>query len=134
MIGLVVEREAVCFSHNGKQYAMYPEEIEAAYRYQERQYRLQDAERQLKYLCFGEEYDDDEVDVPFPREDISEALDAFEDRFGMSYHDAKEHLDTFVLKFNMGFDRKLTENDQWENAIMEALKDLSEQTGTHLPF
>lgn len=134
MIGLVAEREAVCFSHNGKQYAMYPEEIEAAYRYQERQYRLQDAERQLMYLCFGEEVEDDEIESSNRRDKITDALDSFEDDYGISYAEARQHLDAIVLKFEMGQDCGVDENSQWENAIKGALKDLSEQIGLHLPF
>lgn len=126
MLEFVAEKEAVRFSYNGKQYAMDTDEIEAAYRYQEHQYRLQDAERQLKYLCFGDEVGNEEINSESPRKDIAEALEVFEDRFGMSYSDATKHLEAFVLKFEIGFDCNLTENNQWDNAIREALEELAE--------
>lgn len=134
MFQLVTDKEAICFSHNGRQYAMYADEIEAAYRYQEHQYRLQDAERQLKYLCFGEEVDDDEIESPNRRDEITYALGFFADDYCISYAEARQHLDAFVLKFEMGQDCGIDENTRWENAIKCVLKDLSEQIGVHLPF
>lgn len=134
MLQSTAEKNVIRFSYNGKQYAMTADEIEAAYRYQKRQYRLQDAERQLKYLCFGEEVDDDEIKSSDRRDEITDALDSFEHDYCISYSEARKHLDAFVLKFEIGQDCGVDENSQWENAIKGALKDLSEQIGVDLPF
>ena len=41
------ENKIVVTSWNGKSWKMTPEQIEAAYRYKEHQYRIEDAENQL---------------------------------------------------------------------------------------
>jgi len=49
------EGRTIAFEYNGSTYALTEDEIKAAYRYQERWYRLDDARRQLNILIFGYE-------------------------------------------------------------------------------
>ena len=53
MITMENTRELIDFEYYGKSYRMAPEEIEAAYRYQEMQYRKVDALRMLTSYAFG---------------------------------------------------------------------------------
>ena len=53
MITMENTRELIDFEYYGKSYRMAPEEIEAAYRYQEMQYRKADALRMLTSYAFG---------------------------------------------------------------------------------
>ena len=53
MITMENTRELIDFEHDGKTYRMTPEEIEAAYRYQEMQYLEADALRMLTSYAFG---------------------------------------------------------------------------------
>lgn len=55
MITMENTRELIDFEYYGKSYRMAPEEIEAAYRYQEMQYRKADALRMLTSYAFGRE-------------------------------------------------------------------------------
>lgn len=47
------ENKIVVTSWNGKSWEMTPEQIEAAYRYKEHQYRIEDAENQLDAMLIG---------------------------------------------------------------------------------
>ena len=53
MILMDKTKETVTFEFEGKVYQMTREEIEAAYRYREREYRQSDAEIALQYFVFG---------------------------------------------------------------------------------
>lgn len=53
MITMENTRELIDFEYYGKSYRMAPDEIEAAYRYQEMQYRKADALRMLTSYAFG---------------------------------------------------------------------------------
>ena len=53
MITMENTRELIDFEYYGKSYRMAQEEIEAAYRYQEMQYRKADALRMLTSYAFG---------------------------------------------------------------------------------
>lgn len=59
MITMENTRELIDFEYYGKSYRMAPEEIEAAYRYQEMQYRKADALRMLTSYAFGMENERD---------------------------------------------------------------------------
>lgn len=61
MITMENTRELIDFEYYGKSYRMAPEEIEAAYRYQEMQYRKADALRMLTSYAFGMK-----IWTPFP--------------------------------------------------------------------
>ena len=53
MITMDNTKARVTFEYEGKVYQMTPEEIEAAYFYQERQYRKCDAEAAINAYVFG---------------------------------------------------------------------------------
>lgn len=55
MILMDKTKETVTFEFEGKVYQMTSEEIEAAYRYREREYRQSDAEVAIEYFAFGSE-------------------------------------------------------------------------------
>lgn len=88
-------------------------EIEAAYRYQESQYRKMDALRQLNCFIFG--HDDPNFEIE------AACLSDFEERYGVSYSAAQELIDIFIEKFYDIFDCNVPENDIWQTAIEEVL-------------
>lgn len=113
----------VNFEHNGVKYAMTEQEIEAAYRYQERQYRLQDAKSHLNILVFGV---DDGSDFDEPEDD--EAKRYFSEDYGISYEGAisEDMLKEYLRRFEDRFDCDYDENSQWEAAIKAVLMDRKE--------
>lgn len=82
MITMEDRSDLVHFEHDGVKYAMTEQEIEAAYRYQEHQYRLRDAKRHLNILVFGY---DDESDFNGPEH--QEEKDRFFWEYGIKYED-----------------------------------------------
>lgn len=116
-----MSNEKVEFEHNGKKYAMTEEEIEAAYRYKERQYRREDALRQLNYLVF----DQFEVDEEDGEEDgIGSRKRWFESVYHITYEKACEMLDDFVDTFEDFADCNVDENQTWHDAIEEVLEEV----------
>ena len=108
------------FEYDSSEYALTEKEIEAAYRYQLRQHRLEDAKRNLSILAFN--VDDagclTDAEVAAKKQD-------FERRYGVSLEDASapdmlnEYLRRFENRFNCDYD----ENTQWEAAIEAVLMD-----------
>lgn len=92
------------------------EEVEAIYRFREKQYRLQDAEH-LFYDCI---------------ENLSE--EEFEKKYGFSVEEAtnpeSEHyiLLDLVEMFEDHFDCNLAENDIWDTVISYYLAKIEERT------
>lgn len=128
MFELDTKNSPICFTYEGKKYALTEDEIKAAYWYQDHQNLLADAERQLKILCFGDpDVTDEEIAEASEHGGCDSDLMIFEEDYGMSYDEARRHLEAFVLKFEIDADCNLDENSQWENAIKNALKDLTEQ-------
>ena len=62
MITMENTRELIDFEYYGKSYRMAPEEIEAAYRYQEMQYRKADALRML--TSYGITFEEAKESIP----------------------------------------------------------------------
>lgn len=111
--------DMVHFEHNGVKYAMTEQEIEAAYRYQERQYRLKDAKRQVNIFVFG--VDEGGFDGP-----VSVQLKKdFTEEYGISYEEAvsEDMLEEYLRRFENRFDCNYDENSQWEAAIRAVLRD-----------
>lgn len=110
--------EKITFQHNGKEYRLTADEIEAAYRYQERRYRLEDAKRQLNLFAFGLS-DLDGVS----EEDEAHYKADFQTAWGVSYEEAStpEMCEAYADKFEDSFDCNRNENDLWEAAIAEVL-------------
>lgn len=111
----------ILFMHNGKAFCMTAEEIEAAYRYQEHYYRLEDAKSHLKKLVFG---CDDGSDFDDPED--QQTKDDFAEEYGISYDQAvsENMLEEYLLRFGERFDCNQDENSQWEAVIKAALNDV----------
>ena len=90
------ENKIVVTSWNGKSWEMTPEQIEAAYRYKEHQYRIEDAENQLELNA-----------------------DWIEDKYGYSGDEIAEFAEELAERFQDNFDCNMSENNVWSNCITE---------------
>lgn len=90
------ENKIVVTSWNGKSWEMTPEQIEAAYRYKERQYRIDDAYNQLELNA-----------------------DWIEEKYGYSYNEIIEFSEELAERFQDNFDCNVSENDDWVARIIE---------------
>ena len=90
------ENKIVVTSWNGKSWEMTPEQIEAAYRYKERQYRIDDAYNQLELNA-----------------------DWIEDKYGYSYNEIIEFSEELAERFQDDFDCNESKNDAWIDRIIE---------------
>ena len=90
------ENKIIVTSWNGKSWEMTPEQIEAAYRYKERQYRIDDALYQLELNA-----------------------DWIEEEYGYSYNEIIDFSEELAERFQDYFDRNESENDAWIDRITE---------------
>lgn len=90
------ENKIVVTSWNGKSWEMTPEQIEAAYRYREFQYRISDAKNQL------------ELNAGW-----------IEEKYGYSNDEAIEYAEELAERFQDDFDCNESENDAWIDRITE---------------
>ena len=90
------ENKIVVTSWNGKSWEMTPEQIEAAYRYKERQYRISDAKNQLEINA-----------------------DWILDEYGYSDDEIAKYAEELVERFQDNFDCNMPENSVWFNCITE---------------
>ncbi len=90
------ENKIVVISWNGKSWEMTHEQIEAAYRYKERQYRIDDAYNQLELNA-----------------------DWIEEKYGYSYNEIIEFSEELAERFQDDFDCNESENDAWIDRITE---------------
>ena len=90
------ENKIVVTNGNGKVWLMTPEQIEAAYRYKERQYRISDAENQLELNA-----------------------DWIQDEYSYSPDEIIEFSEGLVERFQDNFDCNESEDDAWINLITE---------------
>ena len=95
------ENKIVVTSWNGKSWEMTPEQIEAAYRYKEHQYRISDAKNQIELN-----------------------IDLIEEKYGCSYDEAIEYAEELVECFDENFDCNVPENEVWSNCITEVFDEL----------
>lgn len=114
------EREAVHFEHNGVHYFMTPEEIEAAYRCQEKLFRLQDAKYHLDDLVFGVDPD------AIPEDAVKEAIAEFEGYHNVRYSDVstEDSLEMLAEHFLDNGDCNCAENDVWTDILLESFSAL----------
>lgn len=112
MITMENTRELIDFEYYGKSYRMAPDEIEAAYRYQEMQYRQADALRMLTSYAFGIEDLDTVSD-----EDRAEYEKEFETSYGITFEEAKKSIPEIVSYFFQKTDCNVGENTTWYEAI-----------------
>ena len=95
------ENKIVVTSWNGKSWEMTPEQIEAAYRYREFQYRISDAKNQLELNA-----------------------DWIEEKYGYSNDEAIEYAEELAECFQDNFDCNVPENEAWRNCITEVFDGL----------
>ena len=97
----------------GATYVMNEDQIEAAYRYREREYREMDAkhfiEERLEWL-YGDK-------------------SAFEKEYGVSYDDAIEDVDYLASRFMDEFDCNVPENEIWDEVLGEYFGPVIEEDG-----
>lgn len=118
MILMDKTKETVTFEFEDKVYQMTREEIEAAYRYREREYRQSDAEVALQCFVFGsdpEAMGDDECEQEIAR---------FEESYGVKYADLLNSIPEIVGVFFQKQDCNVGENQIWEDAIMDIIRRL----------
>lgn len=108
--------DRICFEHDGVEYSLTRGEIDAAWAFKEKELRLEDAERHLEYLVFG--CDRDELDDI----EIIACIDFFEQRFGVSYADALDMKELFVVQYDNIFDCNTAENVLWNESIFSVLE------------
>lgn len=116
MILMDKTKETVTFEFEGKVYQMTREEIEAAYRYREREYRQSDAEIALQDFVFGcdpESMSDDECEQEIAR---------FEESYGVKYTDLLNSIPEIVGVFFQKQDCNIEENQTWEDAIADVIQ------------
>lgn len=90
------ENKIVVTSWDGKSWEMTPEQIEAAYRYKEHQYRIDDAYNQLELNA-----------------------DWIEEKYGYSHNEIIEFSEELAERFQDYFDCNESENDAWIYRITE---------------
>ena len=113
-----INSETIRFFYDEKEYVMTAEEIEAAYRFREREYRLADAERQVSIFCFGV----DDPDCLTAEESLKAKAD-FLRHYKISYEEAQKEdfLNLIIQNYEDRIDCNIDENSQWENAITYTL-------------
>lgn len=103
----------VKFVHRGNEYEMEEEQIEAAYRFRERQYRYEDAKRHL--IMEANEYANDIEELSL--EDKVE----FCSKFDIDIMEAMKLLELIVDEFELRYDCNTPENAAWDSAIQSIL-------------
>lgn len=119
MITMENTKEVVTFDHEGKTYRMSRDELEAAYRFKEREYREADAEIAVQYFAFGS--DDPEF---MSDEEFEELVTDFERERGVKYEDLLKSAPEIVDIFFCKQDCNMAENDTWASAIEDQINRL----------
>lgn len=122
MILMDKTKETVTFEFEGKVYQMTREEIEAAYRYREREYRQSDAEVAIEYFAFGSEDPESMTD-----EEYKQAVDSFEEQYGVKYNDLMKRAPEIVDLFFQKQDCNIAENQTWEDTIVDVVQRMKTQ-------
>lgn len=117
MILMDKTKETVTFEFEGKVHQMTREEIEAAYRYREQEYRQSDAEVAVEYFAFGSEDPESMTD-----EEYKQAVDSFEEQYGVKYNDLMENVPEIVGLFFQKQDCNIAENQIWEDVIADVIQ------------
>lgn len=122
MITMENTRELIDFKYAGKAYQMTREEIEAAYRYREREYRQSDAEVAIEYFAFGSEDPESMTDAEY-----KQAVDSFEEQYGVKYNDLMKRAPEIVDLFFQKQDCNIAENQTWEDTIADVVQRMKMQ-------
>ena len=96
----------VVSSATGASYVMTEDQIEAAYRYQEHQYLIEDAKNQLELNA-----------------------DWIEDRYGYSYDEISGVAEELGKRFEESCDCNIPENETWNAVIEEYFGPVIEEDG-----
>lgn len=103
------------FFHNGKRYEMTDEQIEAAYRFRERQFRYQDAKDQIDKFIYG-------IDPEaLSHGDVEFQEMHFIEKYHMEPAEAYAKIEKIVARYEKDADCNVDENSRWENAIWSVL-------------
>lgn len=116
MFTMETTKETVAFEYNGKSYCMTRDELEAAYRFKELEYREEDAKRAIEFYVFG----DDDMDSDARREEQK----FFEENEGIKYDDLLAGARDIVGIFFQKQDCNEGENTTWANAIEDYIQRL----------
>ena len=122
MILMDKTKETVTFEFEGKVYQMTREEIEAAYRYREKEYRQSDAEVAIEYFAFGSEDPESMTDAEY-----KQAVDSFEEQYGVKYNDLMQRAPEIVDLFFQKQDCNIAENQTWEDTIVDVVQRMKMQ-------
>jgi hypothetical protein len=122
MILMDKTKETVTFEFEGTVYQMTREEIEAAYRYREREYRQSDAEVAIEYFTFGSEGPESMTDAEY-----KQAVDSFEEQYGVKYNDLMKRAPEIVDLFFQKQDCNIAENQTWEDTIVDVVQRMKMQ-------
>lgn len=122
MILMDKTKETVTFEFEGKVYQMTREEIEAAYRYREKEYRQSDAEVAIEYFAFGSEDPESMTDAEY-----KQAVDSFEEQYGVKYNDLMKRAPEIVDLFFQKQDCNIAENQTWEDTIVDVVQRMKMQ-------
>lgn len=117
MILMDKTKETATFEFEGKVYQMTREEIEAAYRYREKEYRQSDAEVAIEYFAFGSEDPESMTDA-----ENKQAVDSFEEQYGVKYNDLMKRAPEIVDLFFQKQDCNIAENQTWEDVIADVIQ------------
>lgn len=122
MITMENTRELIDFEYEGKAYQMTRDEIEAAYRYCEREYRQSDAEVAIEYFTFGSEGPESMTDAEY-----KQAVDSFEEQYGVKYNDLMKRAPEIADLFFQKQDCNIAENQTWEDTIADVVQRMKMQ-------
>ena len=101
--------------YHGKRYEMTDEQVEAAYRFRQRQYEMQDAKNQLAEFIYGDDPSTmSDFDIQYQEQDFLE-------RYHITPAEAFNKLEKIVSRYDSDADSNLDENAQWRNAIQNVL-------------
>lgn len=113
------------FEYNNKTYKLTEEEINAAYWYKDRQYREQDAIRQIEIFVYGDS----------PSKELSDAEKErcekeFEDLHGISYQQIIDAHSSVADRYYDTEDCNMDENTTWQNAVEDVVLELENSAQT----
>lgn len=115
MIEMENKKDLVSFEYEGKTYVMTREEIEAAYRYQEQQYRKCDAVVAVDWFVFGTDGES------LSGEEYAQAVAEFEKNNGVTYEELVAEIPSIIGLFFQKADCNVPENQTWSEAVEDVV-------------
>ena len=108
----------ITVQHNGVNYSMSEASIEAAYRHREREYRIQDAKRQIEWFIHGTDPES------LSEDECKENETTFESTHGITCDELREAYNIAYEHYVDNIDCNEPENVTWENAVKHALEQI----------